>query len=120
MVIISTKDLVRAGGLTRIFLFGLSLVFCQGVLGQEKSKPSFDVYRTNQLSTEEIDKKFGSKIAEIPGLVKQLISGTAKEGTDKKIDQVMLEIISGIHKMGDFAMVQVVPIAYAENGDVQR
>lgn len=97
-------------------LFGIFFVFFSSVSAVEKQKIIFDIYRTNQITVAEVEKKFGPKIEEMTRLLELSVTGKGNKNTGEKINQIIQEVTSAIHSMGDFEYVKIRPFAYTGMG----
>ncbi len=77
------------------------------VASMGKAQPFFDIYRTHQISAKEVNKKFKKELVEMRTLLKLISSGKMDPTRGNRIDQIIREITSAIHSMGDFEYVKV-------------
>lgn len=99
--------------ITHFFLFlGCLLVFSNPASAESNEEIKIDLYRTNQITTKDVEEKIGDKLKKMAHLIPANSSNLNSESTAKAAHKLMEEVIAEIHSMGDFAYVNVSPVSY--------
>ena len=95
----------------QIALACISITMVNNVLANKIAYPDVDVYKTTQISAQEINKKYFNQFQEIANIMLSTESLTSKTNL-QKTESLLRETTDGIKKMGNFALVKVAPIMY--------
>jgi hypothetical protein len=89
----------------------LSMIAFHSTAARAVVAPIVDIYKTDQISADDINKKFGKQLLKIKKIMLSPGSSTSTKNQEK-ISLLLKNTNDGINKMGDFAFVSVTPVRY--------
>jgi hypothetical protein len=94
-----------------ISLSCLSIIAFHSTAAKTVVAPIVDVYKTDQISADDINKKFGKKLLKIKNIMLSP-GGPIAPKNQEKFSVILKNMSDDIKKMGDFAFVSVAPVRY--------
>jgi hypothetical protein len=89
----------------------LSIIAFHSTAAKAVATPIVDVYKTDQISAKDINKKFSKQLQEIKNIM-QSPGGIISPENQDKFSLLIKNTNNDIKKMGDFAFVSIAPVMY--------
>jgi len=103
---------IRTLMLTLICL--LTVTFSAQIYAEQQPKPVIDVFKTDQITLQTINKKFAANFQAIADIIRSPDSITSTKNTEDLL-KLLNKTVSDINNLGSFAWVTISPIMYPDN-----
>ncbi len=97
-----------------VALFCIMMVNSKSIYALENTQPIIDLYRSKQITIDEINKKFGKEISEANLMLNSAGWHDSSPENSEKIHNLMNKITDGIKSMGNFSYLNISIIMYLD------